>query len=323
MTGAYENSNQPPLIHIGYPRALSTWLQSQFFLPENGFNVIMGPLRAGKLIVNHHCFNFDESRVKNFIKNKCQGTDIPVITCEVLSGNPFHGGYNGKLIADRLKKIFPKAKILLIIREQKALIRSHYALRILFGSTQSIDSFLKPSNIMNPPSKFVYDYFKFHLIAEYYTLLYGKENVLILPYEQFKFEPNVFIKKINEFIGNSLFTEDKLTHLPFYEKINPMKLTGLKIELRRIWNIIKQNRLFLSHNPIYSGIIEAPVKPRAAVLDNHLKRLDNYLPSLFEDKFEKQLKRKIEMYAAGKFAESNRKLESLLESNFSQYGYET
>ena len=326
MVDAYKDN--PPLIHIGYPRALSTWLQTCFFLPENGFNVMMDFYNTWEQIIDRHCFNFDKTAIKYFLEDKFKENFSPVITHELLSGNPFHGGHDAKLLADRLKSIFPHARILIIVREQKALIRSHYSLGIFFGASHSIDFFLNPSAsrivkpALKPPAKFMYEYLKYHRVAGYYMKLYGNDNVLILPYEQFKLDPNVFIKTIDQFIGNPALTDEAIADLPFSKKINTIGLAGLNLELRRILNMLRQNGMLPDHIN-FSGVINESQAGGTGQSGVFLRAMVRFFSQLMENAFENRLKRKIEINAAGKFAESNRKLESLIGKKLSQYGYET
>ena len=43
-----------------------------------------------------------------------------------LSGHPYSGGYDSRMIADRVAEVFPEARILIVIREQRSMIVSTY-----------------------------------------------------------------------------------------------------------------------------------------------------------------------------------------------------
>ena len=53
---------------------------------------------------------------------------VPVISHERLSGYPHSGGHDSKEIAHRLAAVFPNAKVVIVIREQKSMILSNYLL---------------------------------------------------------------------------------------------------------------------------------------------------------------------------------------------------
>jgi hypothetical protein len=49
-----------------------------------------------------------------------------VITDERLSGNPQSGGYDSRELADKTPRTFPDSKMLIVVREQTAIIYSSY-----------------------------------------------------------------------------------------------------------------------------------------------------------------------------------------------------
>ena len=69
---------------------------------------------------------------------------IPVLSYERLSGNPHSGGYDSKEIANRLVQVFPDAKILIVIREQKDIILSTYKQYIIEGGACTVKRYLHP-----------------------------------------------------------------------------------------------------------------------------------------------------------------------------------
>ena len=70
----------------------------------------------------------------------------PVVSFERFSGNPFSGGYDSKEIADRLVRVFPDARVLVIVREQRSMIVSTYKKYVREGGA------LPPSKFMRPPT---------------------------------------------------------------------------------------------------------------------------------------------------------------------------
>ena len=57
-------------------------------------------------------------------------------------GSPLTGGDNGETILYRLKKTLPQAKILIVIREQRAMLRSLYQLLVNWGCPYDIELLL-------------------------------------------------------------------------------------------------------------------------------------------------------------------------------------
>ena len=71
---------------------------------------------------------------------------FPVVSFERFSGNPFSGGYDSKEIANRLAEVFPGARVLVVIREQRSMIVSTYKQYVREGGA------LPPRKFMLPPA---------------------------------------------------------------------------------------------------------------------------------------------------------------------------
>ena len=182
------------LIHIGYHKTASTWLQKNLFDNESsGFKryISQKELRDKLILVNG--LNFDVEEFQDYYQNLLDDNFCSVISNERLSGNPHSGGYDSKEIADRLKACFPKGKVLIIIREQKDMILSTYIQYVRAGGACALHDYLEPSkrNQAIMPL-FNYEYFNYFNLVSYYQKLFSKENVLVLPFELFKSEPKLF-----------------------------------------------------------------------------------------------------------------------------------
>lgn len=55
-----------------------------------------------------------------------ESDSTPVLSAERLSGNPHSGGYDSLQTAKRLHRLFPQAKVLVVVREQTEEILSCY-----------------------------------------------------------------------------------------------------------------------------------------------------------------------------------------------------
>ena len=58
---------------------------------------------------------------------------VPVVSNERLAGHPLSNGFDRRFLAERIKQVFPKAKILLTIREQNSVIMSNYMQYLKYG----------------------------------------------------------------------------------------------------------------------------------------------------------------------------------------------
>jgi len=305
-----------PLIHVGYPKALSSWMQKWLFTPENGFCKTLDSLTLQLFLIDATPFAFDTAKAKDWIAKSLRETPDSeylqqVITGESLVGHTHCGGYNAKTNADRLKALCPQAKILIVVREQRAAIRSLYKTFVIWGMPHSIERILKPVE-PNLSPQFHLDFLRYDLLVDYYQKLYGKDHVLVLPYELFVEDGASFLRKIFYFcnIGNS---EEKIKKIPIRRKVNRgQTLINLLIERWR-------NYFFLSSPFNYAGLFnptEESLKRRIARSKN------NPFPVFMDQWFEGKFKKVVSEHCAGQFADSNRNLQKLTGLDLQPYGYE-
>jgi len=310
-----------PLIHIGYPKALSSWMQKWLFTPQNGFCKVMDSLTLQLFLIDATPFTFDTTKAlewmeksrKETLHHQGQGSENlqEVLTGESLVGHTHCGGYNAKTNADRLKQLCPQAKILIIVREQKATIRSLYKTFITWGMPHSIDRILHPVE-PNLSPQFNLDFLRYDLLVDYYQQLYGKENVLVLPYEAFAENGADFVRRIFVFCDMAQ-AEEKIKKLPLNRLVNRgQTLLNLFIERWR-------NYVLVSSPFNYAGWFT----PTEASLKRRIGRSKkNPFPVFMDNWFEAGFKRKVEQHCAGKFAESNRRLQKITGLDLTSYGYE-
>jgi len=305
-----------PLIHIGYPKALSSWMQKWLFTSQNGFCKVMDSLTLQLFLIDATPFTFDTTKALEWMektRKETAGSESlqEVLTGESLVGHTHCGGYNAKTNADRLKQLCPQAKILIVVREQKAAIRSLYKTFITWGMPHSIDRILNPVE-PNLSPQFNLDFLRYDLLVEYYQQLYGKENVLVLPYEAFTEDGADFVRKIFVFCGMAQ-TEEKIKKLPLNRLVNRGQ-TLLNLLMER-W----RNYFWVSSPFNYSGwftLTEASLKRRIA------RSKKNSFPTCMDHWFEAGFKCKVDQRCAGEFAESNRRLQQLTGLDLTSYGYE-
>jgi hypothetical protein len=201
-----------PLIHVGFPKCGSTWLQRQVFTrEETGFASPWGA--QCPLLVEHvkvtDTFLFDEQLdalraqyEQGFRETAAKGL-APVLSFEHILVDPYGGKADRRESARRLRALFPDAKILMIIREQKGIIQSSYQEHMRRGSPATIERFLgadRQRRLGFGPvcqiETFLYD----RLIA-YLHEAFGRENVLVLPLEMSR--EAAFLEKICALVGRA------------------------------------------------------------------------------------------------------------------------
>lgn len=303
-----------PLVHIGFPKALSSWMQKSLFKPEQGFLNVLDSLCTTISVIDPTPFRFDESLCIRFIeeslaKNNGGNNLVPVCSAEALIGNPYCGGFNAKQNADRIKQLFPDARILLIIREQRQLMRSLYKTMVVWGMPHTIKRLLNPRDASLAP-QFNLDFLRFDLATAYYQQLFGKDNVLVLPYEAFATAPKAFTHKILQHAGCTPTAAFK--NLPWDKRVNKNQPL-INLYFQRMLNLL------LSSPFNYAGILKSTEQR----VHQRIKRSKNNLfPSFTNNWLEDDFSQYVNSKFYGQFAESNEILEQLTGLDLASYGYE-
>lgn len=302
-----------PLIHIGFPKAMSSWLQKFLFKPEQGFINILDSLRTTISVIDPSPFAFDESKCLAFIDETLRNTPnhqtlVPVCSAEALIGNYYCGGFNAKQNADRLKILFPQAKILFIVREQHSLMRSLYKTMVLWGMPHSIKRLLNPKDTSLVP-QFNTDFFCFDLAAAYYQALYGQENVLVLPYEAFSENPQAFTTQILTHAGSA--PTSAFNKLPWKKQLNKNQPL-----INIYWQRLKNHLLATPFN--YSGpLASTEERTQQSIKNSKQNSFPAFTQTWFEDDFHQTVASAFE----GKFSASNAHLQALTGLQLEKYGY--
>lgn len=212
----HTHSHSAPLVHIGLPKAGSTWLQRRVFSNADlGFSMPWGA--QSPQFIEHvkviDTFIFDE-KVNELRKqydaglkqSQCQGL-FPVISFETIMFDPCGGKADRRDGARRLRALFPDGKFLLMIREQRSIILSSYNEYLRRGFPCKIDRFLGFDKLRRPgfgatcaPEAFLYDRW-----ISYLKEVFGEENLLVLPIELARSDE--FERRLYGFIGHPVRPE--------------------------------------------------------------------------------------------------------------------
>ena len=184
------------LIHIGFPKTASTWLQENLFPLVRNMDVASTE-EIFQWIIRPHAFHFDAEKVRNYFLTRYKKPLI--ISQENLLGFMNLGGHNGvmtKELGQRLHDVFPEARIIIFTRNQTDLIASAYFNYVQNGGTYGINKFL--FHQANKSLLFSFHYLEFDKLITYYHSLFGEENVHVFPYEKLQSNPQKFIRSFIE-----------------------------------------------------------------------------------------------------------------------------
>ncbi|MDC0064447.1 sulfotransferase domain-containing protein [Gammaproteobacteria bacterium] len=338
MNKKMDNTNFSPLIHIGFHKTATTFLQNNIFSnPEYGFIPLSDRkfreaelARPSKTIhvkgfaayfltkSNQGYFlNPYENRTKEIhqeVEYFMQETDyIKDKTCvlsnERLCGSPHIGFYDSKDICNRIFDAFPNAKILITVREQRSMIKSLYFQYMVAGGTKRIEKFLsqKYSNFGGSsfrPSDLCYDKLVGHYIKKF-----GKSNVQVLPYEMLKNNNELFFDRLFSFIEK----EKPALDISKHKKENNSKSMYVRYKMRSLF------RLFNPYKDVESIIPSEFLFNALGVLSIYVSKI---LPQYLNRSFKNRIDKDIDNFSKHKFSESNKKLEEQIEINLNDYGYD-
>jgi hypothetical protein len=295
------------LIHIGYHKTGSSWLQNQVFAePGMGFDMPWQPIEIIEQLILSNPFAYDPEttfeRFRGEIERARSHRRVPVLSHEMLSGNPRRGLMHGRLNADRLAETFPGARILIVIREQREIIRSWYKHHVRAGSSVPLSKWLAPPGRGFEP-RFALDHFRYDLAIKHYDRLFGPDRVLVLPYEMLKADPAAFVRRITRFTGAEAQAEPRM------DQAN-RSYSALAVELRRLANKLN-GREFVS--------------ARRSFLDRQTMRLaehvDRCAPRRLTERAEQRLRRRVRQIIGDRFAASNRETSHITGLDLAAFGY--
>ena len=305
----------PVLLHVGLHKTGSTWVQKRLFKDsKRGFTDKTGEPRDNiiKRLVMHDPLFFDAPATAAHYAPTIEAANASgltlVLSHERLSGHPSSGGIDRCIIAERLKATFPDARILVVIREQRALIASMYALHIRLGGVESLRRYLStPEPGAGRKHSFTFEMYEFDRLIAFYRSLFGESRVLILPLELLAREPQDFADRIGSFCGHP--------SVP----LGPTK--RLNVRHPRLLQLTQRplNMLFY-HNELSPGaIVHIPNFTRRYA--EFAKRFGRFSPDFLERKLQKRQRIEIEALVGDRFAMSNRRTQEMTGLPLAELGY--
>lgn len=305
------------LVHIGYHKTGTTWLQKTLFSAKSSVFFPLSPTGKPKALGRHFVWDKDGNLLSPFESNKhlileeietaLHGKDLkhrtPVISNERLSGNPHCGGFDTKLIADRIKDCLPNAKIFCVIREQKEMILSTYFQYLRAGGIDSLKEYLtRPYDGRRPG--FSPSHFNYIDLISYYYQLFSVENVLVLPYEMLKNDPERFGKGIRGFVAKNSSDNADDWAISYNKRLDDSILPRFPF-----LNLFLRKSSVNAYSPLY---IPKTIK---------LLHATNWIIRGNDTAYIKKLRKLIDAIIKNRYAASNKKLSGMIGMNLSQYGY--
>lgn len=311
--------NKNILLHVGYHKTGTTWLQRFLFNNEQyGFVSPMSIKDMMEKIIFPNELDFSADFCRTEIDQRLALIDsesvIPVFSTERFSGHPHSGGYDSKYLADRLHALFPKARVLICLREQKKVILSCYNQYIKKGGAISLSAYLRVFDRKRVPL-FDFQHFMYHRLVRYYQTLYGKDNVLVLPYELFVQDGSTYVSRIIEFARGEACPYD-VNALPIRQMTN-RSVTAFELSMRRLMNFTVGTR-----NSINQFSIFPLHHSRTDFLFEQVQKLNPIIPAPMNKKAQKKMEKIVADMVGTRYCESNRITSELIGFDLSTFGYQ-
>ena len=304
-----QSSQQQTLLHIGFHKTATNFYQKKLYPKVANYRYIEQS-QVNSLFFSN-AFEFDEGKVSSFFENH----DLPLIIChEELSGNIHTGGLNGFLssaVAQRLRIVFSKAKVVIFVRNQLDMIEASYKQYVKGGGTYSIDKYLSPSSTLETYYPlFHWQHFNYLPIVELYRELFGVENVFVFPYEEMRDDPKSFLQRYVATLGLAV----DLGGIALDDKVNPSP-NGFETRLLRFGNLFSSQgtfKYYLMNVPKFRNAVYSFVKH----LSYH--RSKRFAPQPASASFlSESLREEIIDY----YGRANSSLQQLLDEELEAHGY--
>ena len=310
--------NASCLVHIGFYKSASTWLQKRYFVETYGFERVMDSLRLQLNVLAPQGEDYQPQAIRAELAEAFSGAQqrglCPVISSEGLSGDLVRGGHTQAELAHRMSEVLGDSpRILLVVREQRQLLRSAYKTLGYFGESRPVDKLLQALAAGEAP-RFHPQFLCFDQLVKTYHDLFSPEAVLVLPYEQFCQRPLEFLTRIRQHAGLPEAGDSLFADLPLSQRLNANEPLGF-IEAQRLINKLAGH----ARND-YQGLRQYNNFERVIRRIAWHKKNSRSLP--MDDWLEKRFAKKVAALTEGMFNASNQRLGELSGLDLAEYGYQ-
>jgi len=232
------------LLHIGMPRTASTFFQYEVFPNLEDFtNIGVDQTQyseAFQRLLYQDESRYDESSVGESLKQETAGNLI--VSNELFVGQSLYMvSTNRTRNAQRLKRLFPKAEIILFLRNQADLLESLYSIGVYSGHTAKPEEFIRFDNEPSAPANPLFPTFSAVEQTEQYFYssllqIYQEqfEKVHVFLYEDFTSNPIDFIERFCKKLDINLTVEID------FDKRKNSSLSARQLEYLRRTNSLKE-----------------------------------------------------------------------------------
>lgn len=303
------------LIHLGFPKTASTFLQKNVFEDPAGPFLRLDDkhedLRALRFRPND---NFDPERARRRLDEMraaslAQGRH-PVLSREGFAGRAIDPRPDYIMTMQRLRDAVPDARVMVVIREQVSAQISSYSQYVKGGGPLPLNKFALPQSRrdgVDPRNFFLYDRF----VEECFDN-FGKDRTLVLPYERLRADPQAFVETILGFYGVQPWRCD-WARLPALN--TSLKFAGL--EGKRLINAFEHRKV----DPYDGNERRIWPKSRHMRLVHLIKQLEQVVPQMLEKRMRRNALAQLRAGNGDFFRASNQRCAQMTGMDLGSLGY--
>ena len=192
------------LIHIGYPKAGSTFLRAWF---ERHPELRYTPGGLGGFHNVYEIARPEETTHKYYVTSS-EELSSPHKSA---GGVPFEMSmrwmeHSARIKKDQadvcsvLKSLYPGSRIIIVTRGFKGIIISGYSQYVRAGGVLGTSKPVSDS-VLSDAYHYVYQYYDFDYLIQLYAEAFGEDNLIILPYELLRDDQDKFLSVLEEKLG--------------------------------------------------------------------------------------------------------------------------
>jgi len=198
-----------PVLHVGFHKCGSTTLQADLLHRHPGIDYLGEPREEPRSteairIVRDSCYvelrkrvPYDLERIRALWQaalSDVQPGKVPVFSKESLTQPEFYESPDDRRLPRRLREVVGDARILIVTRNQLRLIESLYLFQAKGIHVEPVEQWLESRDG-------AFRQYRFHTVAKSFAAEFGRENVMILPFEDLKADAKSFARRVCAFVG--------------------------------------------------------------------------------------------------------------------------
>ena len=292
-----------PCLHVGLPKTGTTTLQQGFFDRHQDVCNLGKPFhdsRIQELVANINIddgIDYDPNRARalfdEVVLPHLHGDRLPVLSNE---GFTSPASADRRLVAERLHTLFAPAKVIITIRGQVPYLESWYLQESRHRNVMSMGQWLDREWPRRQGG--IFPCLMYFELAEAYAELFGRENVAVFAFEQFRKDPATFVASVCAWLG---IDEPASAALMRNAHDNP-RISATSLAYRRLRSWLLPD-LSLAHfmpssaNAIFQQLISRGGAAQVPIPTTWVERIDD------------------------RYRESNRKLAAAYDIPLAEHGY--